>query len=126
MATTYQIAKLADTFKAAGEALNQRIENTQDDLSYDDLTTLTNKAQDLLTASESLYELATIQLEADSAAALDKLSSATDDLNKALKTVATVQAAISITAQLVGLAGSIITGNIGGIAVAAEGIVNAL
>ena len=126
MATTYQIAKLADTFKAAGEALNQRIENTQDDLSYDDLTTLTNKAQDLLTASESLYELATIQLEEDSAAALDKLSSATDDLNKALRTVATVQAAISITAQLVGLAGSIITGNIGGIAVAAEGIVNAL
>jgi hypothetical protein len=121
----YNLIDLADTLKSAADTIIQRIQD-DDTLTYPQVQELTNKGQALLSKAEALYQQATIDIANDGLNALDNLKNATGEINKAIKTIATVQTVIDITAKLISLAGSILTGNFNGIVGDVGDIVNSL
>ncbi|TRW21493.1 hypothetical protein FMM05_20295 [Flavobacterium zepuense] len=111
MADQYQLKSLADTVSAAAFAINKRIKDEIQQLSFEEVQALSNESRDLLIAGKTLYELTAIEIAKSGKDSLKKLEDATDTINKAIKTIKTVQTVINITAKLVVLAGSIFAGN---------------
>lgn len=115
MANTYDLQKLGETLQKSGLAINERVHDNISTMDYHEIQELSNRAQDLLIKSKTVYELANIQIGTDAQKSLDELNKAQGDITNVIKTVKLVQTAIDITAKLVTLAGAVISGNIGGI-----------
>ncbi|MET3982114.1 tryptophan 2,3-dioxygenase [Mucilaginibacter sp. UYP25] len=126
MAEQYQLKTLADTMKASAFAINKRIQDEIGSLSEDAIESLSNESRDLLIACKTLYELTAIQIADEGQAALEKVEQATDKLKKAIKSIKTVQKVIDITAKVVMLAGTIISGNYLDIPEKVKGIIDEL
>ncbi|RKR84128.1 hypothetical protein BDD43_4355 [Mucilaginibacter gracilis] len=126
MATTYDLTTLADSLKASAITINQRIHDDIANMDFHEIQELTNKSQDLIIKSKTLYEMAAINIANDGKAALDTLAKAQDDILHAIKTIKTVQTVIDITAKLVVLAGAVITGNVATIVSTAGDITSSL
>ena len=111
MAGQYKLKNLADTISASAFAINQRIKDEIDDLSFEEVEALSTQSRDMLIAGKTLYALTAIEIAESGKASLEQLEGATDEIQKAIRTIKTVQTVIDIASKLVVLAGSIIAGN---------------
>jgi hypothetical protein len=124
MATTYDLIALGNTLKKAGLDINTRIHDDIANLDMHQVQELSNKAQDLLIKSKTVFELATIQIADNAKNALDTLNKSSGDITEVIKTIKTVQTVIDITAKLVTVAGAVIAGDPLKIISSAEDIVS--
>jgi hypothetical protein len=112
MASNYDLTSLADNLKGSAMTINQRVHDDIANLDFHEIQELTNKSQDLIIKSKTLYETAAINIANNGKEALDSLANAQNDILNAIKTIKMVQTVIDITAKLVVLAGAVITGNV--------------
>jgi len=111
MANQYKLKDLGDTLSSAAFSINKRIQDDIVDLTFEEVKDLSEESKNLLIASKTLYELTAIEIAENAKDSLKQLESATAEINKAIKTIKTVQKVINITAKLVVLAGTVATGN---------------
>lgn len=111
MSDQYKLKNLADTISTSAFAINQRIKDEIEDLSFEEVEALSNQSRDMLIAGKTLYELTAIEIAESGKASLEELEGVTDEIQKAIRTIKTVQTVIDIASKLVLLAGSIVAGN---------------
>ncbi|MXN91155.1 hypothetical protein GR160_07915 [Flavobacterium sp. Sd200] len=111
MADQYQLKALADSMVSAATTINKRVQDEMATHPYQEIEALSDTARDLIIASKTLYAMTAIQIAEEGKKALEQLQDATGKLNKAIKTIQTVQKVIDITAQLILLAGSVVSGD---------------
>ena len=115
MPTPFDLNAIGVTLQQAAGVLNDRVHNQISVLNFDQIQQMTNASQDLLIKSKVLFAQATIQLAADAQGAITNLQNAAKQINQCLATIADVQKAVDLAGDLVGVAASIMSGNVGSV-----------
>lgn len=106
---------LGETFQAAAGSIMQRIHDNIKTMDFHEIQELTNKAQDLLMKSRSMFAAAVIKIGKDTEPSVQKLFEAKQQIAHAIKTIKNVQKVIDVSAKLVALGGKALSGDAAGV-----------
>ena len=113
-------------FQKLGMSINQRVNADLGTLDFHETLELTNSAQNLLLKSKTMFAQAAVEIGAEVAPALRRLTEATEAIDRAIKTIGDVQKVINIATQLVTAAGSVLSGDASGAVTAIGNVITSI
>jgi len=120
------VADLEKQYTESANSLGTFLINNFATLTPDQRNSLRNQGIALINQVQELETHAVGVILDDTQASLNQIKQATKDANQAIKTVNSFKNAITIATSLVTLSASIYAGNIGGIASALQGLLEAV
>lgn len=112
MATNFELITLAKALTATGNAINDKISDHTNPLPFPQVVELADKAAELFKKSNLLIAQAVIALQDDVKASLQDLQAAGARINTAIAKTAKIQKIVNIATSLVGIAGTILGGDL--------------
>jgi len=120
------VADLEKQYTEAANSLGTFLINNWGALTPSERISLRNQGIALINQVQELETHAVGVILDDTEVSLNQIKQATEDANQAIKTVNSFKKAITIATSLVTLSASIYAGNIGGIASALQGVLDAV